>query len=82
MVWKSFKIAKPGYNADYFRKDADEINRHHFNDDFHLYVTSYTEEGANGFPYIVGITVGADEDPIDWFVRGWIERGILKAVEE
>lgn len=65
---------KEGYMSDYFQKDADEIMRHHYNDDFHLYVGSHFKERT-----LVGIFVLADdEDTIDWFVKGWVERGILK----
>ena len=75
-ISKNFRIApeayKQGYTCEYFEKDADEIQRHHFNDDFHLYVTTYAEDHR-----ILGISVLSDEETIDWFVKRWVEKGIL-----
>lgn len=87
-ISKDFNITKKGYengyNVSYFQREADEILRHHFNDDFHLYVTSYATcvDGSpwtpNAVAKIVGISVLAESDTIDWFVRDWVERGILE----
>lgn len=65
-----------GYRTEYFIKEADEIRRHHFNDDFHLYVGYYTER-IDGVAKIMGISVSSDKDTIDWFVKDWVKRGIL-----
>ena len=91
-ISKHFKITKKGnengYDVEFFQRDADEILRHHYNDDFHLYVTSYATclDGSPWKPWevakIVGISVLAEPDTIDWFVRGWVERGILEPVND
>lgn len=73
------KGLEKGYRTDFFIKDADDILRHHFNDDFHLYVNVYTER-IDGVAHIRGIAVSSDEDTIAWFVKGWVERGILEPV--
>ena len=82
-VGKDFIITamglEKGYRPDFFIKDADEIQRHHFNDDFHLYVNVYAPR-TDGVAHIKGISVLSDEDTIDWFVKGWVERGILEPV--
>ena len=91
-ISKDYRITKRGYdngyNVEYFQREADEILRHHFNDDFHLYVTSYAT-CLDGSPWqpnktarIVGISVLAEPDTIDWFVSFWIERGVLEPVNE
>ena len=63
-----------GFRPDSFIKDADDIRRHHFNDDFDLYVNVYADEQAN----ILGIYVSSDEGTIEWFVKHWVESGILE----
>ena len=89
---KDFRITKKGlengYRVESFQREADEILRHHFNDDFHLYVTSYGT-CLDGSPWrvgevakIVGISVLAEEDIINWFVSVWVERGILEPVND
>lgn len=89
-ISKDFKITKKGYengyNVEYFQRAADDILRHHFNDDFHLYVTSYAT-CVDGSPWkfghtakIVGIAVLAEPETIDWFVSDWIKRGVLEPV--
>ena len=86
---------KGGYCVDFFQQTADEIRKHHYNDDydfpeFELYVTSYAvgKDGKKWNPLsydmatVVGISVLSNNiRTIDWFVKGWIERGILQEVE-
>lgn len=71
------KGREKGYRTDYFIKDADEIQRHHFNDDFHLYVNVYAKS-IDGVAHIQGIAVSSDEGTIDWFVKDWVKLGILE----
>lgn len=79
------KAKECGYGVEYFQREADEILRHHYNDDFELYVSSYSVD-ENGFIWhgsgvarVIGISVSSNDDAtIDWFVRTWVKLGYLK----
>lgn len=79
MASKSFRITPKGiakgYRSEFFERDAQEIQRHHFNDDFHLYVTTYAEDHR-----ILGISVLSDEETIEWYAKRWINLGILEEI--
>ena len=62
-----------GYDSESFQRMAHDIQRHHYNDDFHLYVGAHFKDRT-----LVGIFVLSDEQTIDWFVKYWVEQGILK----
>lgn len=83
------KARKENYDTDFFVRDADEIRKHHYCDDFSLYVSSYcVNEGGylwegnyDGMPIVRGIAVSSNDDAtIDWFVRTWVKLGYLEAV--
>ncbi len=71
------KGREKGYRPEFFIKDADEIQRHHFNDDFHLYVNVYGKK-IDGVYHILGIAVSSDEETIEWFVKNWVKWEILE----
>lgn len=90
-IWKNYRIVKKGYNAEFFIKDVDEIRRHHFNDGFDLSAYPYfeNEDGAprkyndHGVAYLRGISVGcSDPEQIEWYVKRWVEWGILEPVND
>ena len=83
------KAKKSGANVDTFIKDADETRRHHYNDDFDLYVTTYSTDAEGylwkgmhqGSAHIRGISVTSHDDAtIQWFVRTWVELEYLEEV--
>lgn len=83
MASKSFRITPKGiakgYRSECFEREAAEIQRTHFNDDFHLYVTPYAEY-VDGVAHLLGITVCSDEDTIEWYAKRWINLGILEEI--
>ena len=81
------KAIESGYGVKYFQDAADEICRHHYNDNFFLYVSHYaTDENGfkwsgSGAAWIRGISVSSyDDETIDWFVRTWVKLGYLEKV--
>ena len=81
-ISRDFYITKKGweegYNPDFFAKDVQDINNHLYCDDEHtIYINSYFEGMA-----VKGIYILATEETINWYVKNWIELGILKAKED
>ena len=83
------KATKSGYNVNTFTKDADDICRHHYCDDFDLYVSTYATDAEGylwegmhqGAAHIRGISVTSHDDTtIQWFVRTWVKLGYLEGV--
>jgi hypothetical protein len=83
------KAIKDGYNVETFSKEADEIKKHHYCDDFDLYVTTCSTDADGllwkgmhqGAPHIKGISVSSnDSATIDWFVKTWVKLGYLEPI--
>jgi len=83
------KANRSQINVDTIVKDADEVRKHHFNDGFDLYVSTYATDSEGylwlgphqGTAHIRGISVTSkDTNTIDWFVRTWVELGYLESV--
>lgn len=80
-VVKNFLITEKGlndgYTSDFFSKDASDINRHNYcNDSAYIYISTNWENRAP-----VGIGIMATLETIEWYVKYWIERGILEPVD-
>lgn len=82
------KARKENYDTDFFVRDADEIRKHHYCDDFDLYVSTYATDAEGylwkgmhqGAPHIRGISVTSHDDAtIQRFVRTWVKLGYLEA---
>ena len=83
------KAIENSLDVEFFQKDADEILRHHYCDDFELYVSSYATDSQGylwggphfGAAHIRGISVSSnDSATIDWFVRTWVKLNYLVPV--
>ena len=83
------KSIEQGYTSETFIKDADDIRRHHYCDDFDLYVSTYATDAEGylwegmhqGSAHIRGISVTSHDDAtIQWFVRTWVKLGYLEGI--
>lgn len=81
------KSIEQGYKPKAFIEYADDTIRHHYCDNFDLYVSTYATDAKGylwqgihqGPAYIRGISVTSNDDAtIQWFVKTWVKLGYLE----